>query len=86
MKITKAKLRNRCKELGVVFQDEGDSINVYVNPGSIFTGWGVHHIGVSLRNCSRPDAYESLFDDLKSGVGPCDIDDCEWCEEFETIE
>lgn len=55
------------------FEVEGFSL-----PGTVFVASGVHSLSVNAM--SAAEAWRQVLSDLRMGVEPCEVADCEGCE------
>ncbi|MDH3350239.1 MAG: hypothetical protein OEM51_01725 [Gammaproteobacteria bacterium] len=69
------------KKVSWRYEDETDTIEVDAPPGYVMTDSGLHYRSLYLRGWKRAEAYADLADDLRAGIEPCTLEDCDLCEE-----
>ena len=77
--MTKQQLIKRCKELGCMLLDGGDSVSIDAPVGKVLSNNGVHSRTIHLDCWARPEAYRELMDDMKGGLEDCTGKDCDSC-------
>lgn len=82
----KQKLIARCKELGCMLTDDGEVLRVDPPEGKVITVTEAHSIDFTLTGWTRLEAYAEILDDLRDGIEPCTLEDCDTCSEPSSFE
>lgn len=80
------KVLNKVKELDATLIERGDNvsgwdISIDTPPGFVWAGLGLHGVVAAQFNNYPPkkELWRALWEDIKNGLEPCDIEDCEYC-------
>lgn len=66
--------------------DSGFYISCIAPKGHIWTGPETHEVQINYkRGWKMGEVYSALLDDISSGVSACENENCEWCEESESL-
>jgi hypothetical protein len=80
---TKQQVMRVAAKHGITVVDDGEKIAVDLPPGFVLVGSGLHFLDLHYNSppgaWNKPDAWESILDDIREGVEPCTDDDCDCC-------
>jgi hypothetical protein len=85
--VTRKQFTVMCETRGTTFKDDGTSLHLEAPRGYLLSGPRVHSVRIDYNSppgaWKKTDAFDALADDLHDGIEPCDIDECDYCQESE---
>lgn len=81
--MSKSRVMALADKLGVEVTDEGGSIVLESKAGVMFAGYFQHSLVFDFAGYDLPksQAWQEALVDLRSGVAPCNIQSCDYCNE-----
>jgi hypothetical protein len=73
---------DRCEKLGIMWKDDGGTLEIDAPAGFVIANTGTHWLGIRYEGGRwlKGEAYAAMMEDMAGGIEKCDEEDCDVCE------